>query len=107
MPRAAREISESGRYTDMRKGIDGLAAMIQGQLRLNPFDKSLYLFCGRNRSKMKGLLWEGDGFLLLYKRLENGSFRWPCNETEAKKLTPQQIRWLFGTGELALPLKNE
>ena len=82
-------------YTDMRKGIDGLAAMIQGQLTLNPFGKSLYLFCGRNRSKMKGLLWEGDGFLLLYKRLENGSFRWPRNETEAKKLTPQQIRWLL------------
>ena len=82
-------------YTDMRKGIDGLAAMIQGQLMLNPFDKSLYLFCGRNRSKMKGLLWEGDGFLLLYKRLENGSFLWPRNETEVKKLTPQQIRWLL------------
>ena len=56
-------------YTDMRKGIDGLAAIVQGKLMLNPFDKSLFLFCGRNRSKMKGLLWEGDGFLLLYKRL--------------------------------------
>ncbi len=64
-------------YTDMRKGIDGLAAIVQGKLMLNPFDKSLFLFCGRNRSKMKGLLWEGDGFLLLYKRLENGSFKWP------------------------------
>ena len=82
-------------YTDMRKGIDGLAAIVQGKLTLNPFDKSLFLFCGRNRSKMKGLLWEGDGFLLLYKRLENGSFKWPRNEAEAKKLSTQQIRWLL------------
>ena len=82
-------------YTDMRKGIDGLAAMVQGKLMLDPFGKSLFLFCGRNRHKMKGLLWESDGFLLLYKRLENGSFRWPRDETEAKKLTPQQIRWLL------------
>ena len=79
-------------YTDMRKGIDGLATIVQGKLSLDPFSRSLYLFCGRNRSKIKGLLWEGDGFLLLYKRLDNGSFRWPRNETEARKLTPHQIR---------------
>lgn len=82
-------------YTDMRKGIDGLATIVQGKLSLDPFSWSLYLFCGRNRSKIKGLLWEGDGFLLLYNRLDNGSFRWPRNETEARKLTPQQIRWLM------------
>ena len=51
-------------YTDMRKGIDGLATIVQGKLSLDPFSRSLYLFCGRNRSKIKGLLWEGDGFLL-------------------------------------------
>ena len=79
----------------MRKGIDGLATIVQEKLSLDSFSRSLYLFCGRNRSKIKGLLWEGDGFLLLYKRLDNGSFRWPRNETEAKKLTPQQIRWLM------------
>ena len=82
-------------YIDMRKGIDDLATVVQGKLSLDPFSRSLYLFCGRNRSKIKGLLWEGDGFLLLYKRLDNGSFRWPRNETEAKKLTPQRIRWLM------------
>ena len=68
---------------------------MQGKLSPDPFRRSPYLFCGRTRSKIKGLLWEGDGFLLLYKRLDNGSFRWPRNETEARKLTPQQIRWLM------------
>ena len=43
-------------YTDMRKGIDGLATIVQGKLSLDPFSRSLYLFCGRNRSKIKGLL---------------------------------------------------
>lgn len=43
---------------------------------------------------MKALVWDGDGFLLLYKRLDNGKYRWPRNEQEAKRLTEQQIRWL-------------
>ena len=82
-------------YTDMRKSIDGLAAVVQEQFHLDPFSNTLFLFCGRHRNKMKALLWEGDGFILLYKRLENGSFKWPRNETEAKLLTPQQTRWLL------------
>ena len=82
-------------YTDLRRSIDGLAMLIQGQLRLDPFSSALFLFCGRRRDRIKGLLWERDGFLLLYKRLDNGQFQWPRNETEAKLLTPQQTRWLL------------
>ena len=82
-------------YTDMRKGIDGLAEIIQGKLILDPYSKSMFLFCGRNPRKLKGLLWEGDGFLLLSKRLENGRYRWPRNECEAKELSEQQLRWLL------------
>ena len=44
---------------------------------------------------MKALLWEGDGFILLYKRLENGSFKWPRSEAELKPITWQQFRWLM------------
>ena len=82
-------------YTDLRRSIDGLAAIVQGQLQLDPFCKGFFLFCGRRCDRIKGLLWEGDGFLLLYKRLDNGRFQWPRNETEAKLLTPQQTRWLL------------
>ena len=82
-------------YSDLRRGIDGLAAIVQSQLRLDPFCKALFLFCGRRCDRIKGLLWEGDGFLLLYKRLDNGSFQWPRNETEALLLSPQQKRWLL------------
>ena len=70
-------------YTDLRRSIDGLAAIVQGQLRLDPFCKGLFLFCGRRCDRIKGLLWEGDGFLLLYKRLDNGRFQWPRNESKA------------------------
>lgn len=79
----------------MRKSIDGLAAVVQQQFHLDPFSSSLFLFCGKHRNKMKALFWEGDGFILLYKRLENGSFRWPRDETELKPITWQQFRWLM------------
>ncbi len=82
-------------YTDLRRSIDGLAMIVQAQLKLDPFNKALFLFCGRRCDRIKGLLWEGDGFLLLYKRLDNGKFQWPRNETEAKLLTAQQTRWLL------------
>ena len=82
-------------YTDMRKSIDGLAAVVQQQFRLDPFSKSLFLFCGKRRDRIKVLLWEGDGFVLLYKRLENGSFKWPRDESEVKPITWQQFRWLM------------
>ena len=82
-------------YTDMRKSIDGLATVVQQQFHLDPFSKSLFLFCGKRRDRIKVLLWEGDGFLLLYKRLENGNFRWPRKESEVKPTSWQQFRWLM------------
>lgn len=82
-------------YTDLRRSIDGLATIVQAQFNLDPYSSALFLFCGRRCDRIKGLLWEGDGFLLLYKRLDNGKFRWPRNETEALLLTLQQIRWLL------------
>ncbi len=90
-------------YSDLRRGIEGLAAIVQGKLSLDPFNKSLYLFCGRRRDRIKGLLWEGDGFLLLYKRLDNGVFRWPRNATEARLLTEQELRWLMEGLEIEQP----
>lgn len=82
-------------YTDMRKSIDGLSAIVQQNFELNPFQNSLFLFCGRRRDRMKALYWEGDGFVLLYKRLENGRFQWPQNVQAVKCITPQEFRWLL------------
>ena len=82
-------------YTDLRRGIDGLANLVQSQFQMDPFQRALFLFCGRRRDRLKALYWEGNGFVLLYKRLESGSFQWPRKESEARSLTPQQYRWLM------------
>jgi len=82
-------------YTDMRKQIDGLAAVVKQVFKLDPFSHNLYLFCGRRCDRIKALYWEGDGFILLYKRLECGRFQWPRKESEARLITPQQLRWLL------------
>ena len=74
-------------YTDLRRGIDGLAGMVQEQFRLDVFDDALFLFCGRRTDRIKGLYWDKNGFLLLYKRLERGSFRWPRTTTRMPALT--------------------
>ena len=82
-------------YTDLRKGIDGLAVLVQQEFHLDPFTNTLFLFCGRSRDRIKGLYWEGDGFVLVYKRLEQGVYQWPRTAQEAKAITPQQYRWLM------------
>ena len=82
-------------YTDMRHSIDGLAAIVKQNYGLEPCSGSLFLFCGKRRDRMKALLWEGDGFLLLYKRLDNGSFQWPRNEEDMKKITMHQYKNLM------------
>lgn len=62
----------------------------------NPFEKgTLFLFCGRRTDRIKGLLWMGSGFLLLYKRFEAGSLTWPRTEQEAAELTEEQFHYLM------------
>ena len=84
-------------YTDLRLGIDGLAAVIREDLGRNPFEENtLYLFCGRRTDRIKGLVYEGDGFLLLYKRIAIGHFQWPRYEEEAIELSKETLSLLLG-----------
>lgn len=62
---------------------------------MNPFSPSLFLFCGKRCNRLKALFWEGDGFVLLYKRLENGSYKWPRTVDQVRCLTAQEFRWLI------------
>ena len=78
----------------MRRSINGLAALVQSSLSMDPFSRQLFLFCGKRADRMKALLWEDDGFILLYKRLENGKFRWPRTEEQVRNITWQEFRWL-------------
>ena len=82
--------------TDLRKGIDGLSAVIHHQLGEDPFQKNvLFMFCGRSPTKIKCLVWEGDGFLLLYKRLQDGRFQWPRTKQEVMEMSQEQFEWLM------------
>ena len=73
-------------YTDLRLGIDGLAAVVTQQYGGQLNEESLFLFCGRRTDRIKALYWTGDGYILLYKRLSNGRFQWPRSEAELKLL---------------------
>ncbi|MCE7793811.1 IS66 family insertion sequence element accessory protein TnpB [Salipaludibacillus sp. CUR1] len=82
--------------TDLRKSIDGLAAIVQESFQLDPFSPCLFVFCNRKRDKIKILHWEHNGFWLYYRRLEKGTFSWPeANPSSAKEISPRQFRWLL------------
>lgn len=82
--------------TDLRKGIDGLATIVKEQFQLDPFQKDvLFLFCGTRKDRFKALVWEGDGFILLYKRLEAGTFKWPRSQAEIRDIDQTQFRNLL------------
>lgn len=83
-------------FTDLRRGIDGLASIVRFNFQLDPYERDiLFLFCGRRSDRIKGLVWEGDGFLLLYKRPELGGFSWSRTKEEALEITPEQYQALI------------
>ena len=78
--------------TDLRRGIDGMVSIVKLKYGLNPVEKgTLFLFCGIKKDRIKGLLFEGDGFVLVYKRLSHGKYPWPKNKDDAKELNYKQF----------------
>ena len=84
-------------FTDLRMGIDGLTDLIRERFSLDPLEKgTLFLFCGRKSDRIKAVIYEGDGFLLMYKRLMPGSrYSWPRTAAEAKLLSREQYTELM------------
>jgi transposase len=90
--------------TDMRKSIDGLAALVQASFQLDPFSPCLFAFCNRQRDKIKILHWSRNGFWLYYKRLERGRFAWPDANTEKTVvITRRELNWLLDGLPLSQP----
>lgn len=82
--------------TDMRLGIDGLSALVRLRYGIDPLDRgTLFLFCGRRKDRIKGLVWTGDRFILLYIRLSEGRFQWPRTEDEARNLSVEEFNRLM------------
>ena len=89
----------------MRKSIDGLRAVVQDKLHRDPDRRSLFMFCGKQCDRIKILLHEPDGYVLLYKRLQavEGRYRWPRNRDEVKAITWKQFDWLVSGLEVEQP----
>ena len=89
--------------TDMRKSIDGLCAIIQEQFSME-IDHALFLFCGRKCDRIKAILKEPDGIVMIYKRLTaQGSYRWPRNKSEVRNLTWREFDWLMSGLDIEQP----
>ena len=89
--------------TDMRKSIDGLAALVQASFQLDPFSPCLFVFCNRQRDKLKILHWSHNGFWLYYRRLERGRFDWPeTGDAKTMVITRRELNWLLD----GLPLEQ-
>jgi len=81
---------------DMRRQIDGLAALVEGAMKQNPLSGSLFAFINKRRDKLKILMWERNGFIVWYKRLEAEKFQWPIRSSEDTViLTGEQLNWLL------------
>jgi transposase len=82
--------------TDMRKSINGLSAIVQEYFKLDPFSSNLFVFCNKNRNKLKILHWQHNGFWLHYRRLEKGVFRWPKESNDFPLiLSSRELQWLL------------
>ncbi|EHQ04722.1 IS66 Orf2 family protein [Leptonema illini DSM 21528] len=81
--------------TDMRKSINGLGGIVQNDLRLNPYEQSLFVFGNRRKDLVKILYWDRNGFCLWQKRLERDRFPWPQDEQAVMEITSDQLNWLL------------
>ena len=81
--------------TDMRRSIDGLAAIVKLQFGMDPFEPSMFVFCNRARDRLKILRWDHNGFWLYYRRLERGTFQWPEHGATVTQLSMREFRWLL------------
>lgn len=92
--------------TDMRKGMDGLAALVQTTLAENPFSGHLFVFRGRRGDLVKLVWFDGDGLCLFAKRLERGRFVWPQAASGTLALSAAQLSMLLEGIDWRRPVKT-
>lgn len=84
-------------YTDFRKQINGLTAMVALQFKMDPYSgNTLFLFCNKRHTAIKALRWDGNGFVLATKYLANDmKFQWPKIQGEIRDINIRQLQWLL------------
>jgi transposase len=97
--------------TDGRRSINGLVAMVTHSFPLSPYDAAVFVFCNKNRDRLKILEFDGDGFWLHLKRIEKSHFKWPAVEDGMSKqtmaLTNEELTYLIGGTQLELKLRRQ
>ena len=81
--------------TDLRKGFEGLKLIVKLNHNLDPYSKSMFVFCNRSRTTVKILQWDGSGLWLYIKRLDRGTFQWPNAPEEVKRVGVKQLQWIL------------
>ena len=83
--------------TDLRKSVDGLAIIVKQDFQMDPFGNFLFLFCNRERNRLKCLNWDKNGFVLYYKRLDGAGarFKWPKAMADIRNITIRQLQMLM------------
>jgi transposase len=79
----------------MRKAVNGLAGIVEGQMGGEPFSGNVYLFCNRERKLLKAIYWDKTGFWLSQKRLEKDKYPWPQTSEAARELSADELSMLF------------
>jgi transposase len=95
IPSGAVRVLVATRPVDFRKGTDGLCALVQETLHSDPYSGVIYVFRSKRADRVKLLLWDGSGLVLVSKRLEQGSFRWPAINDGVMRLTSSQLAALL------------
>jgi transposase len=80
---------------DMRKAVNGLSLIVQDELKQNIFSENLFVFCSKNKSRIKILYWDKTGFCLWYKRLEKDKFKWPKSAEQAMSISKEELSWML------------
>lgn len=90
------EVYLCSQFVDFRKSINGLAAIVEGELELSVLSGAVFVFCNKGRDKLKLLYWDSTGFALWYKRLDKDKFKWPMKlNSQTMNLSEQQLHWLL------------
>ena len=80
---------------DFRCQIDALALLVADTLQMNPTSGKIFIFRNKGFDRLKVLYYERNGFWLLYRRLEEGKFKYPSIDDKAMTITPDQLQWLL------------
>lgn len=93
-------------HTDMRRGFDGLAGLVQSALSADPYGGHVFVFRGKRGDLIKVLWWDGQGLCLLSKRLERGRFVWPQATSGSVSLTAAQLSMLLEGIDWRMPMRT-